>query len=239
MSLKVLDGLTGDFKLAMQPFLDQPMNAAFARSLAVELNKKFELDISATSVSVGAHCDGSVFDRKLRLQLATRLAYFAPRLAANNSPWPVGKFSEFSANEEIAVEIVGVVPVEDEKKPTVDLKILVKTGTPAGVVTPLNMSYGACARLSRILGYSFRRSYDTEMPWMLNYMQCSFVVRDNGPLLTAKDTKVNTYQKSINSEIISRRVDCPLDETFLCIDCPRRNGPFAPQTNYCEGAVRR
>lgn len=239
MSLKVLEALTGDVKLAMQPFLDQPMDAAFAKSLATELNKKFGLVISATAVSIGAYCDGGVFDRKRRLQLATRLAYFAPRLSDEDRPSPVGKFSEFSAGEEIAVEIVGVVPVADQKRPTVDLRILVKTGSPAGTVTPLNMSYGACARLSRILGYSFRRSYDTEMPWMLNYMQCTFIVRDTGPLLTASDTKVNTYQKSINSEIINRRVDCPMDENFLCIDCPRRNGPFAPQTNYCEGAVKR
>jgi hypothetical protein len=146
---------------------------------------------------------------------------------------------EFSANEELFVEIVGVEHVPDIKRPTVDLRIFIKTGTPAGTITTINMSYGACYRLARLLGYNLRHSYDMESPWMLNYLQCRFVTRDHGPKFTIENTLVNSYQQSINREIIKRRCECPLDAPFSCLECPRRNGPFAPQTNYCEGAVRR
>lgn len=239
MSLKILDERVGQYKLAMLPFLDRPMDASFAKDLAHTLHEKFELVENVTTVTIATGCDGEVFDRKTRLRLATRLAYFEPRLANLSSPMPVGRFSEFSKGEEIAVEIVGVDPVPDDKRPTVNLRLLVKTGSPAGVVTPLNMSYGACSFLAHLLGYTYRRPYDKEMPWMLSYMQCSFIVESDGPKLATQDTKVNTYQKSINREIINRRVNCPLDEPFACIECQRRNGPFAPSTNYCEGAVKR
>lgn len=239
MKLKVLDELILEYKLTMQPFLDQPMNADFAKLLAAALSKKFGLNEQVTSVSIGAYCDGTIFDRKIRLRLATRLAYFSPRLGHETSPSPIGKFSEFTNGEEIAVEFVGVAQLEGEKRPTIELKILVKTGSPAGHVTSLNLSYGSCYRMARLLGYSLKRSYNMDMPWMLSYLQCTFIVGEAGPKLVIADTAVNTYQKTINKEIISRRTSCPIDAPFLCIECERRNGPFAPQTNYCEGAVRK
>lgn len=234
--LKRIDELCMSLKWDMQSLLEKRMDLEFILELCALLVSKHEFNKLATYNLLRLCCNNDVFDKKQRLRLATRLAYFYDDLREGRS---VGEWKSFIEGEWVAAEIIRVAPIKEGDKEQVLVYFLVRAGTAAGHVLHIQLSYGRCAYMAYLLGYTVRKQYDREDPRNLLFLQCLLKV-GAGEALSIRETHVSSYQKTINSLIAKRRAgDCPLDLTINCAQCSRRYGEFAPQTNYCEGSINR
>lgn len=232
--LKLLNEHCMSLKWDMQHFLGLKMDLDFVILLRDHLVARCGFDKQVTHNFLRLYCHGDVFDKKIRYRMATRLAYFYEDL---RSAIPVGEWKAFAEGEWVAAEIIKVAPIKEDKQEQVLVYFLIKAGTAAGHILHIQLSYGKCAYMAYLLGYSVRRQYDREDPRGLLFMQCILKV-GAGDTLSIRETHVASAQVKTNTTIAKCRAgDCPLDLTIKCTQCKRKHGEFAPETQYCEGSI--